>query len=411
MLTPTALQATHRSGQTFLTWTEDLTVTGEEYHVYRSTSPITTANLNSAEKLTAKWGPLDEDTSVHQLNGPGGQPRFVINDLGTPLAVTQGLFVWTTQSGEGGKYYYYAVTELVNGVEDTTVQLNVNSLGAPVLENVNTPAPVLVSSVNGGKGRVYTQFMDYKNWNPTFQGYAYNYAVALPADYNPATAYPVKLVLHAYTERYQAPTQAEFDWQAIEIFADDPGFDYGTTHTWWYGFAADWNYNTEGPTPNHGVIENFTEQRVLKAVDEVIANPAFNVDTSRIHVQGHSMGGSGSISLGIRYGNVFAGIFASEGMTNYASSPLFQSDFTHIWGTQASNLQIRNRGVHSTPIQPYGVGGASPTGVYNWMNHQEQIVRLRSLKMAFLMFGHGKADTTIDWQTQGKPFIAAVNQA
>ncbi|MCA9061887.1 MAG: hypothetical protein KDA96_02480 [Planctomycetaceae bacterium] len=411
LLTPTALQAIHRSGQTFLTWTEDLTVTGEKYHVYRSTSPITTANLGSAEKLTGKWGPLDEDTSIHKLAGPSSPGQFVISDLGTPLAVTQGLFVWTTQAGEGGRYYYYAVTEVNAGVEDTTVQLNVNSLGAPVLENVNTPAPVLVTSSNGGKGRVYTQFMDYRNWNPTFQGYAYNYAVSLPADYNPAQAYPLKLVLHAYSERYSAPTQSEFGWQAIEVFADDPGFDQGTTHTWWYGFAADWNYQTEGNIPTRGVIENFTEQRILKAIDEVIANPAFNVDTQRIHAQGHSMGASGSLSLGIRYGNVFSGVFASEAMTNYGASPQFQNEFEILWGSKASNLTIRNRGTHATPIAKYGSGGASPTGVYNWMNHQEQIVRLRALDMAFLMFGHGKADTVIDWQTQGKPMIAAVNQA
>ncbi len=45
------------------------------------------------------------------------------------------------------------------------------------------------------------------------------------------------------------------------------------------------------------------------------------------------------------------------------------------------------------------------------MNHHEQIVNRRGDDMAFLMFGHGKADDVIDWATQGKPFIAAVNAA
>ena len=49
-------------------------------------------------------------------------------------------------------------------------------------------------------GRIYTQFMDYSNWNPTFNGYAYNYAVSVPADYNPNQAYPLSIVPHAHSE-------------------------------------------------------------------------------------------------------------------------------------------------------------------------------------------------------------------
>ena len=52
MLAATALQAFHRSGQTFITWNEDTAVTGEKYNVYRSVSPITAANIGAAEKLT-----------------------------------------------------------------------------------------------------------------------------------------------------------------------------------------------------------------------------------------------------------------------------------------------------------------------------------------------------------------------
>lgn len=61
-----------------------------------------------------------------------------------------------------------------------------------------------------------------------------------------------------------------------------PGMRY---QTWWYGFAADHNYLTGGAIPSTGRVENFTEQRVLKAIDEVAAN--VNVDKLRIHSQGH----------------------------------------------------------------------------------------------------------------------------
>lgn len=401
----TGIQALHRSGQTFLTWTEDAGVTGEGYHVYRSGSPITTATLGQAQKLTSRWGPLDDNTSVHQTRAPQTPvpETFLIQDLGTPLGKDTGLFVWTTQNTEAGAAYY-AVTQVTNGVENLTLTPGVNSLTAAVTEDVAVPAPVLTVSINGGKGRIYTQYMDYARWNPTFQGYAYNYSVALPVNYSPGVSWPVKLMPHAYGERFRVEPAAEFDWPVIEVFPDDPGGISSGAQTWWYGFAADHNYRTNGAVPTTGRIENFTEQRLLKAVDEVLAN--FSADPFRVHSQGHSMGASGSLSLGIRYGNVVSGIFASEPMTNYAGSPTFQSDFEVLWGTQSANLPIVSRGPHAAHLQPY-----DGTGVYDWMNHQTQLVNHRGAGTAFLMVGHGKADTVIDWATQGRPFIGSLNAA
>ncbi|MBL8813542.1 MAG: hypothetical protein JNM43_25475 [Planctomycetaceae bacterium] len=406
LLAATAIQAFHRSGQTFITWTEDGAVTGEGYHVYRSNAPITTANIGSAQKLTAKWGALDDQTSVHKFAATGASvpTRFVINDLATPLADNKGLFVFTTPDGSSGTWYY-AVTQVTNGTESLTLTAGQNTLSTGVTEQVATPQPVLTVSTNAGKGRIYTQYMDYANWNPTFQGYAYNYAIALPENYDPNVAWPLKLMPHAYGERMRFEPVAEFSWPCIELFLDDSGG--GTAdrfQTWWYGFAADHNYQTNGSIPTSGVVENFTEQRILKAVDEVSA--LFNVDQQMIHSQGHSMGASGSLSLGMRYGNVFSGIYASEPMTDYTASPNFQTDFTVLWGSQASNLPIVNRGSYATPLTQY-----NGTGIYDWMDHPEQLALRRGETMAFLMVGHGKADNIIDWATQGQPFIAALNAA
>ena len=404
MLAATALQAFHRSGQTFITWNEDTAVTGEKYNVYRSASPITTANIGAAEKLTSKWGPLDDNTTLHPRRSPdiGIPATFMINDLGTPLSADQGLFVYTTPAGQSGNWFY-AVTQVTANSENIAMTAGSNSLTAGVTELVATPSPVLTVKNDSGKGRIYTHYMDYAKWNPTFQGYAYNYSVALPDNYDPNVAWPMKLMPHAYGERMRMEPSAEFGWPCIEVFLDDPGGGAPGERfqTWWYGFAADHNYQTQGSVPTAGRVENFTEQRVLKAIDEI--SSMFNVDTLRIHSQGHSMGASGSLSLGMRYANVFSGIFGSEPMTNYASSPLFQNDYSVLWGSQAANLPIVNNGVHAGPIKKY-----DGMGVYNWMNHHEQLVNRRGEPMAFLMVGHGKADDVIDWATQGRPFIAAL---
>ncbi len=405
LLAATAIQTVQRSGQTFITWNEDTSVSGEQYNVYRSSSPITTANLSNATKLTYKWGALADNTSenVRAQTSEGVPANFVITDLGTPLTDDTGLFVYTTPIGGAGNWYY-AVTQVNQGVEDRTLSSGNNSLSSAVAESVATPQPVLTISNVSRNGRIYTQYMDYAKWNPTFQGYAYNYSVALPSNYDPGIAWPLKVMPHAYGERMRMEQQAEFDWQCIEVFPDDPGGGIPGDHfqTWWYGFAADHNYKTDGAFPTSGHVENFTEQRLLKMIEEV--STIFNVDQQRIQSQGHSMGASGSVSLGMRYGNVFSGIFASEPMTNYPASPLFQTDYSVLWGSQALNLPIVNNGPYATPMKQY-----DGVGVYNWMNHVEQLTNRRGEPMAFMMVGHGKADDVIDWATQGRPFIAALN--
>ena len=398
------LTTIHRSGQTFLTWSE--VHNQAAYHVYRHTQAITSANLSAATRLTAKWGPLGTDTSRHRYPTSAAPVNLVIEDSGNPLSDTTALFVHTTQSGEAGNAYY-AVTTFENGVEANTLL----ATSQAVTESVATPKPILAVSVNQGKGRVYTQFMDYANWNPTLAGYAFNFSVALPADYNPDTSYPLQINLHAYTERYLLKQQAEHDWDVIQLFPDDPGF--GTTdgvHTWWYGFAAEHDFGS-GSAPSSGTIVNFTEQRVLQAVDEVISNSDFNVDTDLVYASGHSMGASGALSLGMRYGNLISGIYASQPMTDYRNSPAFQNELRSIWGSPSDNLPIENRGSYALSLLQYGQGGASPTGVWDWMDHNTQLRRRRGEEMAFLIVDHGKADLTIEWASQGNPVYSALTDA
>lgn len=402
------LTTQHRSGQTFLVWNEPNDST--RYHVYRSNQPISTANLSSATQLTGKWGTLSADTSVNNHRSADAPAYFLIDDLGAPLGHNQGLFVHTTKNGQSGNTYY-AVTTVAGGSENRTISNGSNTTSSPVYESVATPRPVLTLSRNGGKGRLYTQYMDYASWNPTFNGYAFNYAVALPDNYNPSRSYPMQVDLHAYGTAPKFPSQSEYNWQVIQLFPRDPGIDEQTVHTWWYGHAADHNYQNSGNIPTSGRIENFTEQRVMRAIDEIISNPDFNVNQELIHAYGNSMGASGSISMAMRYPSVFAGVYASQPMTNYKTSPLFQGEFSRVWGLQSRNLPIVNRGPHAGSISRYSSNGSQPTNVWNWMNHQEQLGRRRSDDFAYMMMDFGKADSTIDWATQGRPMFQALTDA
>lgn len=105
---------------------------------------------------------------------------------------------------------------VVRGKPPLRLQCNfTNALSAAVNESVSTLQPVLTASKNGGKGRLYTQYMDYTNWNPTLNGYAYNFTVALPGNYNPAQSYPLQLNLHAYNDNLKYPPLAHMGTSAI----------------------------------------------------------------------------------------------------------------------------------------------------------------------------------------------------
>lgn len=387
------IEAFHRSGQTFLTWDEDDSVEGERYHVYRHTSQITADNLQDAEQLTQRWGPLDDQTSVHQLATSTAPTHFVIQDEANPLSDETGLFVFTADTDRDA---FYAVTTVVDGIE-TRVQ----SLETAVNEVVAAAEPILVQQGPAGFGLTYTQFQNYADWNPTFQGYAYNYTVGLPEQYDPDTAYGVRVILHGYGFDQGAldPELTDFRPDEIIIYADDPGQDRGTRHTWWYGFAADHNYQTSDAAPDSGTIRNFTEERILRAVSEVQAN--FNTDTSRIIAQGHSMGGTGALALGIRHGDVFGSVFASEPITDFAAieSDGFEQDYRVLWGTPEDNLRTENRDVSVSESTP------SSVGVWDLLNLGDQAAERRGEQIAFLMVGHGKADNVVPFETQSVPFI------
>ncbi|MDB4224678.1 esterase family protein [Granulosicoccus sp.] len=404
----TQLNVTHRSGQTFILWPE-INRTAH-YNIYRHDQPISEDNLYNATLLNNRWGSLGPDTSVNRHATDGIPSTFVVGDLLPPLSTNTGMFVYTIPEGESAQSYY-AVTSIINGQENTQIVPSENSLTAPIQERSDSPSPVLTTSTNGGKGRVYTQYMDYHNWNPTLNGYAYSYAVTLPFNYNPSIAYPLMLRLHAFGDGYRFLSETPYESQHIQVSPSDPGPAQNTIHTWWYGFSANHNYKTDGNIPSSGNIENFTEQRVLAAVRDVISNSDFNVNDDLVHIVGNSMGASGALSLGLRYPKVFSGVYASQPMTNYAASPGFQSNFVQIWGEQDSNLPIVNSGPESNSIRNYDISGDLKTGVWDWMNHLKQLTRRTSDQFAYLMIDHGKADSTIDWNTQGRPLPRALTDA
>ena len=281
------------------------------------------------------------------------------------------------------------------------------------------------------RGHLYLQFMDLRNWNPTFHApragngylgldsdppsvqhalaYIYDYVVFEPDCGSGAQA--TMFSLHGWGGGTYGPVTGDPDpwgWCAYRIYPIDQG------ETWWFGFARtnDFRVNTEVPAGD--TIANYTEQRILRMLRDLQRQPPGPpVDTNRAFVHGHSMGGSGTLALALRYPNVFAAAYASEPMTDYATSGDgggldWRSDVEPKWGARALALPIAldASAGWADPLKRY-----NGTNVWVWQNHLFNLTNRMADEVVPLGVGHGTNDMVIEWPTQARPFYGALNRA
>jgi len=410
-LQPTGIAVFHRSGQTFITWDERTDIQEEQYRIYRHDQPVTESTIDTAgllavlpegtsifhtERRRAEDFPPDENCGYESLT------NYIITPLGDQLADTRGLFVWTADTAGTA---YYAVTTVHDGGENNADFGSGNTYG-PVEETPEDPVPVLVWESASGHERVYTRFMDYSRWNPTFDSpdgptYAYNYFVGLPPDEACADPQPESLPLVVSLPGYPARYNVLHYYCAVEICCDDPG------RSWYYGYSATHDYSQTEEQVTEGPIVNFTEQRILRTVYDTINDPRYSIDTQRIYAYGHSMGGSGALALGTRYPAVFSAVYCMEPMTNYREASTGSATdwmalaLEPLWGSVEQNLPVENRGIYAQDLIEY-----NGTGVWDWQNHQQQLDVRAADEMAFVALSHGTLDEVIAWESQGQPAYA-----
>lgn len=429
------VSAVYRSGQVFITWNERADLNNELYKVYRHTAPIDAASLPQAQRLaTLAEGSANFYASRYNDNGTWKYrypdiSRYVIADNATQLPAGTGLFVYTVKSNQSA---YYAVTYTPPGgqetLEPTWVSPAVNEITADPL-----PVHTLLHPATAN-AHLYIQYMDASQWNPTFHApnssnsyyglensnwrwayslqYAYEYVVVAPLAAScggslPASV-PVVMELHGFGfnmyEPYSgyAPAQCAYFIYPVDV-----------SETWWFGFARHHDYRPGNQPAAGDTIVNYTEQRLLRMIADLQhAHPAAAApDLNRVYVYGHSMGGSGTLALALRYPDVFAAAYASQPMTNYLTSTynngFFIQNAAIKWGTPSLNLPV-------ALSAPNGWGTTLPyyngTGVWDWQNHQRMVQTRASDAVPFGM-AHGEEDIVIDWQTQAVPFYPLIDAA
>lgn len=442
-IAPTNVAAIHRAGQTFVTWREHTGLPDARYRIYRHTAPITATNLAQAVCLREVPTGSGRLLANRYFDNHSGEWTWrygemcAIADGAPPLAPGTGLLVWTCDPADFGGAStgvgWYAVTTVRDEGGEST-DFTVANRAGPVVEARADPRPVLLTNfpavAHGGAVNIYIQYMDLRRWNPTFHAphprnawlgfnpdaasttqqlvYAYDYAVVLP-DGAPAPT-PAYLTLHGWGGGDYPAIAADpdpYDWNIYKIIPYDIG------ETWYFGFARDCDFRT-GAEPASGPVVNYTEQRLLRMLHDLIRDPpATAVDTNRIYVYGQSMGGSGTLALALRYPQVFAAAYASQPMSDYArcgdgGGLDWRDDLTWKWGALNLNLPV---GLDAPAGWAGPLQDGAGTGVWDWQNHQRQIAARARHEFVPCGIGHGTNDWVIEWPTQGAPLYPVLNGA
>lgn len=377
------LEATHQSGQTFLTWTE-LPDPDVQYRVYSSPTPITSIAGDSASCL----GDVDARSSenIRQTQLTGTSSFFRITDLGPELTATQGLFVHTVEVSGAA---YYAVTIVVDDSEDTALITGQNVLAIPVTEQPQLPRPVLQSTF--GPLRHYVHWVSNRNtpfalamWNRPSRGF--NLRV-VRANGFPGPR-PVLLKLHARGGSYRLPGEPSHP-ETIVLSPDD-WIGESPDNTFWYGINEAFPDTTQ--YADHLNVD-YTVRRVMTELDFVLNESLFNADSDRVYTAGSSMGGVGAVFLAYRYPDRFAAAHAVIPKFDFGCSEdecwLEPATGDALWGAFEQNL-------------PTSEG----MGVYDRLNLGYLALQNPEIDRPILTTWNGRNDTVVGWPEKPPVFQA-----
>jgi prolyl oligopeptidase family protein len=365
--------AFYREGQTFVTWTELADVEGETYRVYRSDRPISARNLLDAALIATVpegscWFEHEMKKSMLEMKTgiKGYGQRFCIvdnpeNDPKKMLPEGTGLLVHTVHRGGAA---YYAVVPEVGGRPRVDRMM---SLAAPVAEKVAMPGAVIQWRHPKGSALVYTHWMDHTEWKPLKEGYAYNFSIAMPENYDGAEQMPVMFYGHGMGGGYRATDSANY-WRCIWVrHGDESG-------SWFFGMM----------NRDKTKVVNYVEQRVRwswKWLKSGRANQPFRVDPTRVQAHGQSMGGTMCTAFALRLGDIFSSTVSSAGATIHRRNKTWVKQAEALWGSVAENLP-----------------GPDGVGVWDHQDYAQWSMRNIEKETAFLLISNGKRDSCVVYE-------------
>ena len=350
------ITAVHKSGQTFITWTE-MSDAETRYNLYRSDEPITTENLNSAELITNQIpsGSGIDLLAKQHLNLPYIKPvkdtmgpdwyqivdvaqpadpspkGLVISTFGKPLPIGTGLYVRNINTPAVS---YYAVTKIdKSGKEDRSITPGVNSTVSPVKEEVAIPKPIMEKIKKAESGETFRYYTHWSTKDIALkENIPFKFEVQIGEGVGKGEPSSLILLLHGAGGAETLPVPTEKNVVMIVPNNYTPGSPF--VYDWWYGY----NTNCYDGDVTKGVNINFTEKRLLYILQW--AKSEFNIDENRVYLTGTSMGGTGTLLFGLRHPEIFAAIFANVPHTNTGDGVSdHESWFAAMWGKRSDAVK------------------------------------------------------------------------
>ncbi len=400
----------HRAGQTFVTWSE---VGGPEvtYNLYRASAPITADSLDAAE-LVATAIPqgtardfIAENVARLAEQPPPTPTNFTVFRKDGPLPDGMGLFVYTPGVKRTSFYVLAAVRS--EGGEDRRVRVGVNSQLASVTEGIHTTGPILISREEEGEEVV----LDFIHWatpeQASVDGHPYRFRLVTRADEQKSSDRGLVVRLHHFGGNYNATRRTRAGFLTLSLNDFTPAIPAVHHQSFWFGYRENLGrcYLTgehakraggaglgaeerSGPVP----VRDYTRRRMLWSIEGVTEN--FRFDRNRVYLTGGSMGGMGTVGLGLRHPQLFAALEAHVPFTNPARSQFYgYRVLGEVWQDE------------NWPQLPDGEGQTLGQRL-----DDTAYVLSATADLPLLKFFNARQDKVIDW-TQIPEFIRALGQA
>jgi len=326
--TVTNISAYSKNGQVFCTWS-NLNFKGVLYNLYKSDSPIQFGSqladcqylgfVTDSSSLNKRYSEV-----IHQ------HVYLKLDSLAAPLDSLIGLFVATSEQMGG---FYYAVTTVVNGIEDTAIVPGKNSLIDPVAENIGKPLPIFqyVEMPGGFYVEVYVLFTTSTSTLHFPQmtnvgSYPFNFSVLKKGT---ATLHPLTLRLPGGGGTFLSAISSNVLQNEYRISMDDILPD--EAHATWFGFHENYDiYNAKvNSPPTTGINRDYYLERMNYALDWAIHS--LPVDSNSVYCSGGSAGASGSFFEAIMNHNRIAA--AAITVPKFDLSFLNDPDTTNLYNT------------------------------------------------------------------------------
>lgn len=400
--TVSALTATYRHGQIFLTWNEQETLPGTTFKVYQHEKPITAVTLARARQLAhhierhsaRDW--WQDPVSFDGAAAPGTPAGFRIAAGAKPLDPSSGLFVHTVTPESQGARFYAVTSTSPDGVEDKRLVAGQNSLTRPVSGSVALAQPIWLGEGPGpqaGEGKKRSLILSLHGRGG---------GVTAGADARPVNCLVFGDARHGWREGLAFKFQLRIDAHVVWVTPCDRSWTGGrpvleskdrrdhcpAVSTFWYGYHDRIYETTRTAT---ATAPNYIEEYLLWIVRW--AQSHLGADPNHAYLCGGSMGGSGAISMALHHPHVFAAVDVYVPIYSY----------TRPGSGSAQRLEC----VCGSLARPVVTRDGIPL-----LEHMDgaRIAEQTQADLPYIFSMNGRRDASIPWENN-PPFYKAMNRA